>query len=271
MDPAAPLPAAELRCSQCGSELHPDEGQLFVTCPSCASAVYIDKARVVFHWALAPTLDPAQARAQLAQWMAGNQTVKDLDKKAQLLGESFQYFPLWFFKHRGPDGRELLALQPAAATAVTELKALKLPAGDLRKYDPALDSQAAAPTVPLAAALAWAARDGLAAGAVLESALVHVPVYTFRYSYQDQTYTALVEAGTGRVLANLFPAKAEAPYRLAGCLTAATFIGLALIPLAGGLMADANGFGIGLGVCAGLGLLAAPALFAFAAWVAARV
>ncbi|MBP7694342.1 MAG: hypothetical protein KA764_20635 [Anaerolineales bacterium] len=272
MDTPAPLPAAQLRCTQCGAELHPDEGQLFVTCPSCRSAVYIDKARVVFHWALAPTLDANQARARLAQWMAGNQTVKDLDKKAQLVGQTFAYFPLWFFKRRGAGHREILDLEPAAATSVTELKSLVLPAGDLKKYDTALDAEAVPPTVPLPTALGWVTQRGVPAAEILETALVHIPVYTFKYAFQNQTYTALVEGATGRVLANLFPAKAEAPYLLAGCVTAAVFLGLALIPVIAGLvMDDGGGFAIGLAICAGLGVLAAPVLFVFAAWVAAKV
>lgn len=266
-----PLPAAALRCTQCGAELHPDEGQLFVTCANCRSTVFIDKSQVVFHWALAPTLDVNKARALLAQWMAGNQTVKDLDKKAQLTGQSFAYFPLWYFKRRGAGNQDLITLEPAAATSVTELKSLQLPAGDLQKYDPALDAEAVPPTVPLQTALTWEAQRGAPATELRETALVHIPVFTFKYAYQNRTYTALVEAATGRVLANIFPAKAEAPYMLAGCATALVFLGLALIPVLGALMDEASGFGIGLAVCAGLGLLAAPVLFAFAAWVAAKV
>jgi predicted RNA-binding Zn-ribbon protein involved in translation (DUF1610 family) len=75
-------PEDALTCAQCGGELHPDEGQIFLTCPFCSSTVYIDKRRVVFHWYLAPTLDEAKARGALSRWMAGNQTVKDLDRKA---------------------------------------------------------------------------------------------------------------------------------------------------------------------------------------------
>ena len=55
-------PEDALTCAQCGGELHPDEGQIFLTCPFCSSTVYIDKRRVVFHWYLAPTLDEAKAR-----------------------------------------------------------------------------------------------------------------------------------------------------------------------------------------------------------------
>ena len=58
-----PVPSSELRCTQCGGELHPDEGQIFLICPYCGAAVYLDKSRVVFHWYLASTLDEAKARA----------------------------------------------------------------------------------------------------------------------------------------------------------------------------------------------------------------
>ena len=51
-----PPVATQLTCTQCGGELHPDEGQTFVTCPYCGAAVYLDKSRVVFHWYVAPTL-----------------------------------------------------------------------------------------------------------------------------------------------------------------------------------------------------------------------
>jgi hypothetical protein len=251
--------------------LHPDEGQIFLTCPYCSTTVYLDKSRVVFHWYLAPTLDEDKARGALARWMAGNQTVKDLDKKAHVVGQTFEYFPLWYFKRRGAGDRDILDLEPAAATSVTELKRLQLPAGDLQKYDAALDAQAVPPTVPLQTALGWVAQRGVPAVEITETALVHVPLYTFKYAFQDHTYTALVEAATGRTLANIFPAKAEAPYLLAGCATAVTFLALALIPVVAALVGDEGGFGLGLALCAGLGVVAAPILFAFAAWVAAKV
>ncbi len=89
-------PANVLNCTQCGGELHPDEGKIFLTCPYCSSTVYLDKSQVVFHWYLAPTLDEAKGRASLARWVSGNQTVKDLDKKSRLVGSSFEYFLLPF-------------------------------------------------------------------------------------------------------------------------------------------------------------------------------
>jgi hypothetical protein len=76
------------------------------------------------------------------------------------------------------------------------------------------------------------------------------------------------------VLAALFPPKQEAPYRLVGMVAALVFLCLAVIPLYFWLGSGAAGqgdFGTGLLVCGGLGLVAAPLLFAWAFWVASRV
>jgi hypothetical protein len=268
--PAAP-PAPALHCSQCGGELQPEAGQIFVTCPYCATTVYLDRAQVVFHWAVNPTVDETQAAAALRRWMAGNQTVKDLDQKARLTGQSFEYFPLWYFKRKPAGGSEQIYLEPAAATSVSELARLNLPVGELKKYRHDLDSQARPPTVPLQTALGWLAEQQVSAGEVVEKALVHIPVFTFHYEYQGRSYLALVEAATGGVFANIYPAKANAPYLLAGGITALVYLCLALIPLGGLLAVDPGALGLGVLICSGAGLAAAPFLFTLAAWVAAKV
>ncbi|MCL4562490.1 MAG: zinc ribbon-containing protein [Chloroflexi bacterium] len=268
MQPSPPAPT--LNCTQCGGELHPDESQIFLTCPYCGATVYLDKAHVVFHWYVAPTLNETQARESLMRWMAGNQTVKDLDRKARITAQAFQYFPVWYFK-RGSREQEQIELQPAAATSVTELRHISIPAGDLRPYEASLEAQSLAPSVPLEAATSWAMQGAGAGVQVLESALVHIPLYTFKYVYQNQPFTALVEAGTGATLANIYPAKAEAPYLLAGGVTALVFLSLAALPVLGSLIGSESGFTVGLTICLGLGVLAVPALLALAAWVAAKV
>ena len=163
-----------------------------------------------------------------------------------------------------------MRLLPAAATSVTELRHLNLPAGDLRKYDPALDSQAHPPTVPLEAALGWLRGHNLQSEQFIERALVHLPIYTFKYNYQNQVYTALVEAATGSVFANIFPAKAESPYQLVGILTAIIFLCLATFPVIGAV-GGWSGSGIGLLLCLGISFVVAPLLLALAAWIAAKV
>ena len=265
-----PIDADVFHCTQCGGELHPDEGQIFVTCSYCGSTVYLDKSQAVFHWYLASTLDELKARAELARWMAGNQTVKDLDKKSRLLSGSFEYFPLWYLKRRTPDGKEQILLELAAATSITEIKNVKLPAGDLRKYDPAIANQAHPPTVPLQAVLVWLNERQILLSEIVERALVHIPIFIFKYEFRGQTYSALVEAASGGVYANFFPAKAEAPYQLVAGLSAGIFLCLASFPVFGAVMGE-GAFGIGAALCIGLGVLVAPILFILAAWVAAKV
>jgi predicted RNA-binding Zn-ribbon protein involved in translation (DUF1610 family) len=263
--------AHTVNCTQCGGELHPDEGQIFLTCPFCGSTVFLDKSQVVFHWYLAATLDEDQARGALARWMAGNETVKDLDQKSQVTGSSFEYFPLWYFKRRSLDDQEEIALTPAAAISVSEIRRLRLPAGDLRKYDDSIEHEARAPTIPLEAAMTWLERQNAPAKLMAERSLVHVPLYTFKYLYRSEPYTALVEGATGQVLANIYPVKEEAPYRTAGALAALVFLCLATFPVIGALANGAQGFGFGTLACTGAGLIAAPLLFALAAWVAQKI
>jgi len=263
-------PAPTLACTQCGGELHPEAGQIFLTCPYCSATVYLDKARVVFHWYIAPTLDETQASAALRRWMSGSQTVKDLDKKARIVSQTFQYFPLWQFKFRSPGGKEEVHLEPAAATSVTELRRMDLPVGDLRRYNSDLDTQSEPPSVPLEAARGWLEQSHPQAE-LSESALVHIPIYLFKYDYQNRMYAAVVEAATGGVLANLFPAKAEAPYLVAGIVTAAIYLCLATFPLVGYATSNSVGLGSGLGIALAVGCLAAPFLFGFSVWVASKI
>lgn len=263
--------ASQLFCPQCGGELHEEEANVFIICPHCQSTVYIDKSKVVFHWYLSPTINSEQAHASLNRWMAGNETVKDLDRKAKVQGEVFEFFPMWYFKQRSSAGYEKIILYPASAISVTEIKRLKLLAGDLINYDNSVSSQATPPTVPLDTARDWLRREGIPPEEIVEQAIVHVPLYTYKYLYQDVTYTALVEGATGEVYANIFPAKAEAPYRFIGGLTAGVFLVLAAFPLIGALVNDSTGFYLGLGLCFGIGLLFVPILLTLSVWIAAKV
>lgn len=265
-----PAPRFQLSCTQCGGELHPDEGQIFLTCPYCSASVFLDKSRVVFHWSIFPTLDENKARAALARWMSGSQTVKDLDKKSQVSEASFEYFPLWYFKCKAGNREEIL-LEPAAATSISELRQLNLPAGDLRKYDSGLDAQSHPPNIPLQAALDWIAQRQPGQQEIVEQALVHIPLYTFKYIFQGRTYTAIVEAASGGVFANIYPSKAEAPYQIVGGLSAAIFLCMAL-SAALAILSGGNNFSwIILGICVIVGPIAALILFALATWVAGKI
>lgn len=262
----------EFRCTQCGGVLSPDEGQIFLVCPFCQSSVYLDKSQVVFHWALSPTLNAEQAAANLRRWMAGNQTVKDLDRKARVTSSTFQYFPLWYVKEKDkPTGKENIFLEPAAAISISEIKALAIPAGNLERYDPRLDARAIAPTVPFPAMVQWLTARDAHPDEIASAALVHVPLYIYKYEFGGQTYTAMVEGASGKVFANLFPAKAEAPYYIVAGVATAGFLLVSTFPLAGYFLGEEVGLGLGLVACVVAGGLFAIPVFALAAFVSAKV
>lgn len=262
--------ASNLGCSQCGGTLDPAEGQVFLTCPYCSSTVYLDRSRVVFHWSVACTVDAAAAEASLRRWMAGNHTVKDLDQKARVTVRHFEHFPLWYFRCGAP-GAETVFLEPAAALSVSELKGLPLPAGDLLPYEASLDATAVRPDVPLDTVTRWAAERGVSEADVRERALVHVPVHVFKYDFEGQTWTAIVDGASGRVFANVFPAKNEGPYRAvaaAGCLV---YFLLAWIPPVAYWTGGGMGLFLGTAIYAAAALLLAVPLFLAGAWISSRV
>ena len=267
---SAPLPKTEFRCAQCSGELHPDEGQVFLVCPFCGSAVYLDKSKVVFHWSLGLTVTPEAAAANLRRWMAGNHTVKDLDRKAAIVSDTFQYFPLWYVKSRH-GSQEKIYLEPAAAISISEIKSLEIPAGDLEKYDPALDAQALAPTVPLPALQRWLSARGVTPEVTAETALIHLPIYVYKYQFAGRSYAAMVEGASGKVFANLFQAKAEAPYYIVAIVATMGFLCISSAPVAGYAMGEETGAMVGLLVCLGAGGFFALPVFALAAWVSAKV
>jgi hypothetical protein len=267
---SAALPGTEIHCAQCGGTLHPEAGQVFLVCPYCGSAVYVDKSQVVFHYALGCTVTPEAAASNLRRWMAGNQTVKDLDRKARVVGSTFQYFPVWYCKAR-QNGKELVYLEPAAATSVSELKSLAIAAGDLQKYEPTLDAQAIAPSVPFSAMAQWLDNRSVRRDQLAEASLVHLPIYLFKYEFSGRTYTALVEGSSGKVLANLFPAKPETPYLAIATFATLGFLALSCLPLAGYQIYQETGLLVGVAAYLVAGAVFAAVVFAVAAYVSAKV
>jgi hypothetical protein len=70
------IPESQVFCTQCGGELHPDEGQSFLTCPFCGQLCPDNLGGV----SLVPGPRWMKPRRACSRWMAGNQTVKDLIK-----------------------------------------------------------------------------------------------------------------------------------------------------------------------------------------------
>ena len=123
-------PTAQISCHQCAAPLPIEQGRQFVTCEFCGSENFIDKRTAVMHYAVRDTIGEADAKAALRRWMGGNDTVKDLDQKADITETYLEMFPMWLVRAQ-QNGKERVLLEPAAALSVTELTELTIPAADL--------------------------------------------------------------------------------------------------------------------------------------------
>jgi hypothetical protein len=223
-------------------------GSQFVTCEFCGTTSFVDKSRTVFHYALRVTVGEDEAPSTLRRWMAGDETVKNLDKKAQIEQPVFEYFPMWVVKALQGE-QERVFLKPAAALSVSELERLTVPAADLQPYDLGLDASAVPPSVPYETMQQWLVADHhIRPEDMREVSLVHVPIYTCKYGFAGRRYTAIVDAAAGKVFANIYPSKWEAPYQTIARAAFAAYFCAALIPLAAMLFGGEAGLAIGLGV-----------------------
>jgi len=213
--------ARQVDCPQCGAASDVPSGDRFYPCPFCDATLFVDRSGVVQHYELPRLLDAEQALAALKRWMAGNDTVKDLDRKSAIGVPRSISFPMWTFRAQVRGGEEFF-VEPAAPTPVPQLADLKIPAGKLLPYRGVSDgSEVVDATIPLEVAREWLEQRGV--GATHETALIRVPLWRFEYSFSGSNYQALVEASTGEVLAAVFPEKSEAPYYLVGILGALLF------------------------------------------------
>jgi hypothetical protein len=220
-----------INCRQCAAPLAVEQGQPFVTCKFCGATNFIDKARAVFHYLVRPTVREDGARAALLRWMAGNATVKDLDRKAQVDSVAFEYFPMWLVRATVQRDERVL-LKPAAALSVSELERLNIPPADLVPFDANAGGTLVPPSVPFDTVQRWLADDQhIVPENIREAALVHLPVYVCKYTFKKRCYTALVDAATSKVFANIYPAKWEVPYVAIGTAAFVAYFVLAVLSL----------------------------------------
>jgi len=215
----------EIRCTQCSAGITYKEGDTFIQCPFCGASLYVDKSRQLFHYWIKPTLDMPGAHLNLRRWMAGNETAEGLDAKAETVEQSFMFFPLWRFIIRRM-GEEETLIEPAVTTPITEIRYLDIPAGMLSFYNPSRvkNPESFLPLeVTYESAMKWLQEREIDTRLVTQASVVHVPIFRFMYEFNDCRYSAVVEAATGKVLANVYPVKKEAPFLLVTAGTALLF------------------------------------------------
>ena len=261
--------ATQISCHQCAAPLPVEQGRQFVTCEFCGSENFIDKSTAVIHYAVRDTIGATEAQAALRRWMGGNNTVKDLDQKATITETVLEMFPMWLVRTQQA-GQEQVHLEPAAALTVTELTELVIPASDLEPYDHTLDGQAISPTVPVTTMKKWLYENQkIEESDIKEVSLVHLPIFRCKYQFDGRTFSAVVDASSSKVFANVFPSKWEAPYFAIGLLAFVVYFCAALVPY--GTYAAELGIGLGLLLYAGIAVVLAIPVFGIAAYISAKV
>jgi len=204
----------QIDCTQCGGAVKLPEGARFAICPFCSSALYLDRSKVVFHFVITPTINEEEAQGKLRRWMAGNETVKDLDVHAQIVHQELIYFPMWRFVVSETSGDREIS-EPASSISISEIKSIPLSGGDLKFYSPTefQGKPLKEPDILLESAISWLqSQRGIQRDKIRETNLIHIPFTIFKYKFKDKFYQAVVDAISGRVLANVYPAKDEIPF-----------------------------------------------------------
>ena len=211
------------------------------------------------------------AVAALRRWMAGNDTVKDLDNKSTIHQPELQLLPMWLVRARQND-QEQVFMEPAAAFSVSALKQLTIPAADLEPFDYETDTVAVEPTVPYDRMWQWLQDEQqIPESAVTEVSLVHLPIFICKYEFDGELYTAVVDAATSRVFANIFPTKWEVPYQTIGIGAFVAYFLLAWILPISFWTSDSSGLGVGILTYLILAAVVAVPLFIAAAVISAKV
>ena len=126
--------------------------------------------------------------------------------------------------------------------------------------------------MPYDAMLRWLKDDrDVSAGEIREVSLVHLPTYQFKYSFKGRRYTALIDAATGEVFANIYPSKWEVPYLAIAAVAFVVYFISALLPGGGFLFNEAAGLGVGIMAALVIDLVLGVLIFGGAAVIAARV
>jgi hypothetical protein len=230
-----------------------DAGVKFVKCPYCSSQVYIDKTGAGFYYAIPYMVDENNAIGMFKRWAAGSTKAKDLDKLAQLAGVKRNYFPVYMFK-RDNNGVEQVFIEPAGSTTLPGLHSLKVPAGDLKIFDPSFDTKGAEMIKPDIEMMSYMNK---LPGKPKEQALVYFPTWKVDYVFNQKRYEVVIDGSSGEVFASEFPTRSSGAYMAVAGIGFVAFIG--------------EGFVATSSLLAGLGLMAATVIgIYFAALFVAR-
>ncbi len=188
----------KLSCPQCGAKIPSIQESGFITCQYCDTTLYIDLSQVSQHYYLPRQIDRKHVLSILSRWLI----TRELAKEPQLLEIEHLYFPFW----RLVQGADTF-FYPAASFPIQELEEMKVPGGDFKLYEPSLEEEntVVAPDIFLDSILESKQDGPKKREGDLKPFLVHLPLYTIKYQYEDSEYEAVIDGVQGQVFADESP------------------------------------------------------------------
>lgn len=220
----------EIKCTQCGGDVPIEEDAGFIRCPFCETALYVETDRTVLHYYMSVQV----AVDDIGLTIARKLSYMEIKDPVAVQSSSVIYFPFWRLDTLM--GGALTV--PAATTPIEDLDVLKSPAGDLKLYSKKLeeDFPVVEPEVLLENALVEGQKIIGSESAKFRSAsLVHLPLHEVEYICQGREYRVFVEAISGEVFGDSWPAapqkqKDRALGRIAALAFGLFLVESALIP-----------------------------------------
>jgi len=190
----------EIKCSQCGAGIEISSESGFISCPYCDSRLYVETDRTIQHFYLKPGLKPEQIPGIISRELSK----LELTESASVIESKLIYVPFWLIKLKDQTLRF-----PAGKLELAELKNFSFPVGALAPFEPelALSGEVEIPELDLDQLMNHPKLEKLK-DEVLNSELVHIPFFRVDYTYQGQRYTAMIDAGAGKLYADKLPVSA---------------------------------------------------------------
>ncbi len=188
----------KLSCPQCGATIPSVQESGFVICQYCDTTLYIDLSQASQHYYFPLQVNKNHVPGILSRWLI----TRELTKEYQPIETGHFYFPFW----RLVQGAQSFFF-PAASFPIQELEALKIPGGDFRLYESSLEEENTVimPDIFLDSILDSKQEELKRDEGELEAFLVHLPLYTIKYQYENREYEAVIDGLHGQVFADESP------------------------------------------------------------------
>jgi hypothetical protein len=220
----------DITCTQCGAKVPIEHDTEFLRCPYCETALYVETDRTVKHFLMPATV----AEKDLVPVLRRKLAYLEIKAPVNVTGVKTVWFPFWRLDAKMGGA----AMVPAAAPPLEDMASIKPPAGNLQLYTEGPGRTEVAPEVLLEDAVVegWKALEAKEPIEFSAAAMLHLPLLEVSYTCRNRPYRAVIEAASGEVYADDWPAApARKKDRVLGLIAVSAFIAFtleaALIPV----------------------------------------